>query len=205
MENIEKNLALVHQQIEQAAIDHNRCASDIVLLAVSKKKPVEDIREAFRCGQKNFGENYLQEAQSKISELADLDIVWHFIGPIQSNKTKALASSFEWVHCVDRLKIAQRLNDHRPGSMPPLNICIQVNADLEPSKSGIAPSEIIALAEAIAHLPRLRLRGLMSFTFSLCLPNTWNYKFCMFIIIKLVKVKPDSLKGIHKLYYIPAG
>ncbi len=162
MENIEKNLALVHQQIEQAAIDHNRSASDIVLLAVSKKKPVEDIREAFRCGQKNFGENYLQEAQSKISELADLDIVWHFIGPVQSNKTKALASSFQWVHCVDRLKIVQRLNDHRPGSMPPLNICIQVNADLEPSKSGIAPSEIIALAEAIAHLPRLRLRGLMT-------------------------------------------
>ncbi len=162
MENIEKNLALVHQLIEQAAIDHNRCASDIVLLAVSKKKPVEDIREAVRCGQKNFGENYLQEARSKISELADLDIVWHFIGPVQSNKTKALASSFQWVHCVDRLKIAQRLNDHRPGSMPPLNICIQVNADLEPSKSGIAPSEIIALAEAIAHLPRLRLRGLMT-------------------------------------------
>jgi pyridoxal phosphate enzyme (YggS family) len=162
MENIEKNLVRIHQQIEQAAIDHNRRASDIALLAVSKKKPAADIREAYRCGQKIFGENYLQEAQSKMTDLADLDIAWHFIGPVQSNKTRALASSFHWVHCVDRLKIAKRLSDHRPRSMPPLNICIQVNADLEPSKSGIAPSEIIALAQAISNLPGLRLRGLMT-------------------------------------------
>ncbi len=162
MDNIEKNLERVHQQIEQAAVDHNRRASDIVLLAVTKKKPAADIRAAYQYGQENFGENYLQEAQSKMTELADLDIVWHFIGPVQSNKTKTLASAFQWVHCVDRLKIAQRLNDHRPASMPLLNICIQVNVDLEPSKSGIAPTEILALAQAIAHLPRLRLRGLMT-------------------------------------------
>lgn len=162
MQNIEKNLVLIHQQIEQAANDHNRCANDIVLLAVSKKKPAVDIRAAYKSGQKDFGENYLQEAQSKMPELADLDIVWHFIGPVQSNKTRALASSFHWVHCVDRLKIAQRLNHHRSSSMPPLNICIQVNVDLEPSKSGVAPSEIIPLAEAIVDLPYLRLRGLMT-------------------------------------------
>jgi pyridoxal phosphate enzyme (YggS family) len=162
MNNIEKNLAVVHQQIEQAAIEYNRLAEDITLLAVSKRKPTTDIRLAYQSGQTIFGENYLQEAQSKMTELADLDIVWHFIGPIQSNKTRALATSFDWVHCVDRLKIAQRLNDQRPKSMSPLNICIQVNVDFETSKSGVAISEVIGLAEEIRHLPNIRLRGLMT-------------------------------------------
>ena len=162
MNNIEKNLAGVHAQIEQAAIDYNRPAGDITLLAVSKKKPTSDIRLAYQSGQRDFGENYLQEAQSKMAELVDLDIVWHFIGPIQSNKTKALATAFDWVHCVDRLKIAQRLNDQRPGSMPPLNICIQVNVDLETSKSGIAASEVISLAESMRTMPNIKLRGLMT-------------------------------------------
>lgn len=162
MQNIEKNLALVHQQMEQAATDYDREVSNISLLAVSKKKPSSDLRNAYNCGQRDFGENYLQEAQSKMRELTDLDIVWHFIGPVQSNKTRVLAESFDWVHCVDRLKIARRLSDQRPQSMPPLNICIQVNIDLENSKSGVAPDDIIALAEAIRDLPNIRLRGLMA-------------------------------------------
>ncbi len=162
MQNIEKNLALVHQQIEQAATDYHRESSNISLLAVGKKKPSSDLRNAYNCGQRDFGENYLQEAQAKMRELADLDIVWHFIGPVQSNKTRVLAESFDWVHCVDRLKIARRLSAQRPQSMPPLNICIQVNIDLEDSKSGVAPDDIIALAEAIRDLPNIRLRGLMA-------------------------------------------
>jgi pyridoxal phosphate enzyme (YggS family) len=162
MQNIENNLALVHQQIEQAATDYHRESSSISLLAVGKKKPSSDLRNAYNCGQRDFGENYLQEAQAKMLELADLDIVWHFIGPVQSNKTRVLAESFDWVHCVDRLKIARRLSDQRPASMPPLNICIQVNIDLEDSKSGVAPDDIIALAEAFRDLPNIRLRGLMA-------------------------------------------
>ena len=162
MQNIEKNLALINQQIEQAATDFNRKTSSISLLAVSKRKPSSDLRSAYNCGQRDFGENFMQEAQAKMRELADLDIIWHFIGPVQSNKTRALAESFDWVHCVDRVKIAQRLSDQRPESMPPLNICIQVNIDLEASKSGVAPGDIIALAEAIRDLPQIRLRGLMA-------------------------------------------
>ena len=162
MQNIEKNLALIHQQIEQAATEYNRDAGKISLLAVSKRKPASDLRNAYDCGQRDFGENFLQEAQSKMRELADLDIIWHFIGPVQSNKTRALAESFNWVHCVDRRKIAQRLSDQRPESMPPLNICIQVNIDLEASKTGVTPGDITALAEAIRDLPQIKLRGLMA-------------------------------------------
>ena len=162
MQNIENNLARIKQQIQQAATDFDRKTSDISLLAVSKRKPASDLRSAYNCGQRDFGENFLQEAQQKMRELADLDIVWHFIGPVQSNKTKALAESFDWVHCVDRVKIAQRLSNQRPESMPPLNICIQVNIDLEASKSGVSPGDITALAESIRHLPQIRLRGLMA-------------------------------------------
>ncbi len=162
MHSIEKNLAQVHIQIEQAAIEYNRDARNISLLAVSKKKLPADLRSAYDCGQRDFGENFLQEAQAKMRELPGLDIIWHFIGPVQSNKTRALAESFDWVHCVDRLKIAQRLSDQRPESMPPLNICIQVNIDLETSKSGVAPDGIVAIAEAICNLPKIRLRGLMT-------------------------------------------
>jgi hypothetical protein len=162
MQDIEKNLALIHHQIELAASEYDRDSGDISLLAVSKKKLPPDLRCAYDCGQRNFGENFLQEAQAKMRELADLDIIWHFIGPVQSNKTRALAESFDWVHCVDRAKIARRLSSQRPGSLPPLNICIQVNIDLETSKSGVAPDDIVSLAEAILDLPRLKLRGLMA-------------------------------------------
>ena len=135
---------------------------DVALLAVSKAQPAESLRVAFMAGQKLFGENYLQEALNKQAELADLDIEWHFIGPIQSNKTQAIAQHFSWVHGVDRLKIAQRLNDARPADAAPLQICLQVNISGEASKSGINPSELNTLATAIQAMPQLQLRGLMT-------------------------------------------
>jgi pyridoxal phosphate enzyme (YggS family) len=162
MQNIESNINQTWGEIDEAADRHHRQSSDIALLAVSKKKPSTDIREAYRCGQRDFGENYLQEAQQKIQDLADLDICWHFIGAIQSNKTRVIAEHFDWVHCVDRLKIAQRLSEQRPDALPPLNICIQVNVDLEESKAGIPLEQIPALSQQIALLPNIRLRGLMS-------------------------------------------
>lgn len=135
---------------------------EVTLLAVSKAQSAEKLREAFEAGQTKFGENYLQEALNKQAELADLSIEWHFIGPIQSNKTQPIAQHFSWVHGVDRLKIAQRLNDARPAELPPLQICLQVNISGEASKSGIAPNELAALVKAVSVLPRLKLRGLMS-------------------------------------------
>ena len=134
----------------------------ISLVAVSKTQPAAVIRTAFAAGQKLFGENYVQEAIEKQGELADLDIEWHFIGPIQSNKTQQIAQHFSWVHGIDRLKIAQRLNDARDAGMPPLQVCIQVNISGEHSKSGILPDEVAELARAVQALPRLRLRGLMA-------------------------------------------
>ncbi|MCP4186447.1 MAG: YggS family pyridoxal phosphate-dependent enzyme [Gammaproteobacteria bacterium] len=162
MQNIEKNLIAIKQQMETAAIKYHRNPADILLLAVSKKKPVSDIETAYACGQHDFGENYLQEAEQKISALSDLDICWHFIGAIQSNKTRVVAQNFDWAHCIDRFKIARRLSEQRPVSMPALNVCIQVNVEQEASKSGIMLSEVPALAEQIAGLPNLRLRGLMA-------------------------------------------
>ena len=129
---------------------------------MSKTKPSAAVREAFAAGLRDFGENYLQEALEKQVELSDLPLIWHFIGPIQSNKTKPIAEHFAWVHSVDRLKVAQRLSEQRPVSLPPLNICLQVNVSLEPSKSGCAPDELTALALAVSQLPNLCLRGLMA-------------------------------------------
>jgi len=134
----------------------------ISLVAVSKTQPAAVIRTAFAAGQKLFGENYVQEAIEKQGELADLDIEWHFIGPIQSNKTQQIAQHFSWVHGIDRLKIAQRLNDARDAGMPPLQVCIQVNISGEHSKSGILHAQVDELTKAVQALPRLRLRGLMA-------------------------------------------
>lgn len=134
----------------------------VSLLAVSKAQPSEAVREAYLAGQLMFGENYLQEALAKQAELSDLAIEWHFIGPIQSNKTQLIAQNFAWVHSVDRLKIAQRLNDARPDHFAPLQVCIQVNTSNELSKSGVTTQDLEALASAIAKMPRLKLRGLMS-------------------------------------------
>jgi len=162
MNNMGKNLDDIRARIASAASASGRAADSIMLLAVSKKKPASDIRLAFGCGQRDFGENYLQEALQKKRELQDLDINWHFIGAIQSNKTRSIAEAFDWVHCVDRLKIATRLSEQRPATLAPLNICIQVNIDHEASKAGIELSELIELATAIAVLPGIRLRGLMA-------------------------------------------
>lgn len=131
------------------------------LLAVSKTHPASAIRALFALGQRAFGESYWQEAESKWAQLADLPIEWHFIGPLQSNKTRPIATHFHWVHGVDREKIARRLSEQRPPTLPPLNVCLQVNLDGEASKSGVAPEQVLPLARAIQDLPRLRLRGLM--------------------------------------------
>lgn len=162
MSTIADNIGLVSQRIRAAAEAAQRDASSIHLLAVSKTKPAQAVREAYAAGMHDFGENYLQETLGKQAELTDLPLSWHFIGPIQSNKTRAIAENFAWVHSVDRLKIAQRLSEQRPADLPPLNICIQVNVSGEASKSGCTPADLPALANAISALPRLKLRGLMA-------------------------------------------
>ncbi|WP_296061334.1 YggS family pyridoxal phosphate-dependent enzyme [uncultured Amphritea sp.] len=162
MTQIADRLTKVHCQIAAAAKAAQRQSQAIRLLAVSKTRQADELRQAWACGQQEFGENYLQEALDKIEALKDLNIGWHFIGPIQSNKTRPIAESFDWVHSVDRFKIAQRLNDQRPGEMPPLNICLQVNISEEASKSGVLPADLPTLAAKVAALKNIRLRGLMA-------------------------------------------
>ncbi|WP_053160320.1 YggS family pyridoxal phosphate-dependent enzyme [Pseudomonas protegens] len=162
MSTIADNISQVAERIRNACQAVQRDPHSVQLLAVSKTKPAAALREAHAAGLRDFGENYLQEALGKQQELADLPLSWHFIGPIQSNKTRAIAEHFDWVHSVDRLKIAQRLSEQRPAELPPLNICIQVNVSGEASKSGCAPADLPALASAIGALPRLQLRGLMA-------------------------------------------
>ncbi|WP_277373046.1 YggS family pyridoxal phosphate-dependent enzyme [Pseudomonas sp. AA-38] len=162
MSTIAENIAKVGARIREAAQASQRDFAGIGLLAVSKTKPAEAIREAHAAGIRDFGENYLQEALEKQATLSDLPLIWHFIGPIQSNKTRPIAEHFDWVHSVDRLKIAQRLSDQRPAHLPALNVCLQVNVSGEQSKSGCSPAELAELAQAVAALPNLRLRGLMA-------------------------------------------
>ena len=162
MSTIAENSATVLERIAAASQTAGRDPATVGLLAVSKTKPAAALREAAGAGLRDFGENYLQEALDKQPALADLPLVWHFIGPIQSNKTRAIASHFDWVHSVDRLKIAQRLAEQRPPERGPLNICLQVNVSGEASKSGCHPDELPALAAAVSRLPNLRLRGLMA-------------------------------------------
>ena len=162
MSTIAENISTLAERIHDAAQAAQRDPASVRLLAVSKTKPASDLREAFAAGLRDFGENYLQEALAKQTQLSDLPLIWHFIGPIQSNKTRAIAEHFAWVHSVDRLKIAQRLSEQRPADLPPLNICIQVNVSGEASKSGCATEDLPALAQAISALPNLRLRGLMA-------------------------------------------
>jgi len=162
MTTIALNLQAARERIERAAERNGRAASEITLLAVSKTFPASYIEEAVNAGQRAFGESYAQEAVKKITALAHLGLEWHFIGPVQSNKTRLIAEHFRWVHAIDREKIAARLNDARSEGLDPLDVCIQVNVSGEGSKSGIAPGEERRLAEAIAALPRLRLRGLMA-------------------------------------------
>jgi pyridoxal phosphate enzyme (YggS family) len=162
MSTITDKLQAVRDQIGAAATRAGRPADAVRLLAVSKTFGPDAVRAAFDAGQLAFGENYLQEALDKIVALAGLGIEWHFIGPIQSNKTRPIAEHFAWVHAVDREKIAQRLSEQRPAHLPPLNLCIQVNVSGEDSKSGCTPAALPALARAVAALPRVRLRGLMA-------------------------------------------
>ena len=159
---IENKLKDIRTQIKKAEIIYNRKPGSVLLLAVTKTKSVQDITAAYQAGQRHFGESYCQEALKKQQALGAFDIVWHFIGPIQSNKTKALATHFDWVHSVDSFKIAKRLSEQRPIALPPLNICLQVNISGEHSKSGINLSELPQLCEQVTELPNLKLRGVMA-------------------------------------------
>lgn len=159
---INKRLKQLLAQIRQAEITYNRKPGDVLLLAVSKTKTAQDIAQAYSAGQRHFGENYCQEALKKQQELSAYDITWHFIGPIQSNKTKAIATHFNWVHSVDSFKIAKRLSEQRPSALPPLNICLQVNISGEQSKSGIVLNELPEMCVLVAALPNIKLRGVMA-------------------------------------------
>jgi len=162
MTTISDNLQAVKRRISAACSLAGRDPASVRLLAVSKTFPPRALREAYAAGQRLFGESYVQEALPKQAALADLDIEWHFIGPLQSNKTRAVAENFSWLHSLDRLKIAQRLAQQRPETLPPLNVCVEVNLSGEASKSGCTPREASALCRAVAELPHLRLRGLMT-------------------------------------------
>ena len=160
--SVSANLAQVRKRIELACLAAGRPANAVHLLAVSKTMPAQAVRDAYAAGQVAFGENYIQEGVDKIASLADLPLEWHCIGPIQSNKTKLVAENFAWVHSIDRLKIAERLSAQRPANLPALQICLQVNVDGGSNKSGVTPVELLALAQAVAQLPRLQLRGIMT-------------------------------------------
>lgn len=159
---ISTNLQAVNARIAAAAQAAGRNPESVRLLAVSKTFPPQAVREAADAGQRAFGENYVQEGVAKIAELADATLEWHFIGPLQSNKTRPVAEHFDWVHSIERLKIAERLSEARGPDRPPLQVCVQVNVSGEASKSGVAPDEARVLARAVAMLPNLRLRGLMA-------------------------------------------
>jgi pyridoxal phosphate enzyme (YggS family) len=161
-ESLEQRLQRVIQRVREAEQRFGRKAGEVQLLPVSKTHSAEDIARLAKLGVRAFGESYLQEAQEKISALAALNLEWHFIGPIQSNKTQAIAQLFDWVHSVDREKIARRLHEQRPAELPPLHICLQVNISGEASKSGVGLEELPVLAQQVCALPRLRLRGLMA-------------------------------------------
>ncbi len=164
MATIANNLQRVRARINTACSQNERASNSVTLLAVSKTFPAVKVREAFHAGQKCFGENYVQEAIDKMAELADLraQIEWHMIGPLQSNKTRQVAEQFDWVHTIDRAKVAERLSAQRPEHLPPLQVCIQVNTSGEASKSGVPPEEAFDLAQIVMTLPRLKLRGVMA-------------------------------------------
>jgi len=178
---ISSNLQSVHARIAAACKAAGRDVKDVTLLAVSKTFGADAVLEAFAAGQTAFGENYIQEAVQKIALLRHLPIVWHCVGPIQSNKTRLVAENFDWVHTVDRLKIAQRLSEQRPAHLPPLQVCIQVNIDGGPTKAGVPPHDALALAHAVAGLPRLVLRGLM------CIPESAHDFIADYAILTRVK------------------
>ena len=162
LETIAARLRALKARISELERHYGRPAGSVGLVAVSKTKPAEAVAEAFAEGQRDFGENQLQDAEAKLEALRNLDIVWHFIGPIQSNKTRGIAESFAWVHSLDRVKIARRLNDQRPQGLPVMNVCVQVNVSGESTKSGIRVDELEEFTSVVAGLPGLKLRGLMT-------------------------------------------
>ncbi|WP_339879693.1 YggS family pyridoxal phosphate-dependent enzyme [Pseudidiomarina gelatinasegens] len=162
MNSIAERIKEVRNEIAQVCSAHKRSAHSVQLIAVSKTKPAADIVAAYNAGQRDFGENYVQEAIAKIVQLSDYPITWHFIGPIQSNKTRDIAQHFDWVHSIDREKIARRLAQQHSDELAPLNVLIQINIDDETSKAGVAPAQMLELAAVISELPQLRLRGLMT-------------------------------------------
>lgn len=177
MHKIADKLTQVKHRIQQAARLSGRYPNEITLLAVSKKHSEEAIREAYLAGQQHFGENYLQEALTKIKKVQEEGICWHFIGPIQGNKAKKIAEKFDWVHSVDRLKVAQKLSKHRPETKGALNVCLQINIDSEDTKSGILPDNALELARAVAKLPNINLRGLMAIPEKDIAPGTEDNAF----------------------------
>lgn len=162
MTTIATALQAVKKRVAQAAAAAGRKPQEVTLLAVSKSWPAQRVREAYAAGQIAFGENYVQEGIRKVCDLADLPLKWHFVGPVQSNKTRPIAEHFTWVHSVDREKIATRLSAARPEPLPPLQVCLQVNVSGEPSKSGVSPQDVLGLAKHVRSLPRIQLRGLMT-------------------------------------------
>ncbi len=189
MSQIAENMARVLARIRAAEAAAGRAPGSVRLLAVSKTKPAAELRAAWACGQTAFAENYVQEALEKQAQLADLPIEWHFIGPLQSNKSRPVAESFAWVHSLDRLKLAQRLSAQRLAQLPPLQVCIQVNIDDEASKAGCSLAELPALVQAVLALPRMELRGLM------CIPRPGNTA----ALAALAKTHADLLASIAGL------
>lgn len=192
MSTLEQRYQYVKSLICSACDQCQRCADDIQLLAVSKTKPAHMVETLYQLGQRSFGENYLQDAVEKITQLKHLnDIEWHFIGPIQSNKTRTIAEHFSWVETLDREKIAQRLNDQRPSNLAPLKVLIQVNISREPQKSGTVPEDVEKLAQFIEHLPRLSLHGLM------CIPEATNDEHTLAQQFDEMNLIRDRLKKTH--------
>ncbi len=189
MTTISKALQAVQARIQRAATQYGRSPESITLIAVSKTAGAESLRIAYASGQRTFGESYAQEALPKMTALQELAIEWHFIGPLQSNKTKSVAENFAWVHSVERAKIAQRLSDQRPEGLPPLNVCLQVNVSGESSKSGVAPAEVLALARAVATLPKIKLRGLMA------IPEATDNVAQQHVQFRLLRELRDQLNG----------
>jgi pyridoxal phosphate enzyme (YggS family) len=162
MNNLKENLNNVHARVASACEKAGRSPSEISILAVSKRHSIDRIRALYALGQASFGENYVQEALTKIQEFSSDPVEWHFIGPLQSNKTREVAANFQWVQSVGRIKVMRRLSSQRPAGVPALNICIQVNIDREPQKAGVMPEDLIEMAQAARDLPQLRMRGLMA-------------------------------------------
>lgn len=190
MNTLADRLTAIRQFIAEAERRHGRPPGSVKLLAVSKTHPWQDLAQAYACGQRRFGESYVQEAIEKIEQLPYDDIEWHFIGPVQSNKTRLIARYFDWVHSVDRLKIAQRLSEQRPPEKGPLQVCIQVNISGEATKSGVPPAQVNELARAIAGLPRLQLRGLMAIPAA-----TQNEKEQLLVFRQLATILAELVKG----------